>query len=372
MIPFFVTPTTLQQIEFLAAEVLAYSVISLKNPKDVLADAAKEAYLAVNPNADFGDSNTNANFGAFRHAYISAKIAQYYGTDVAKVMGDTGETFNPRNNNINPDGSLGQDAQRVDDYNNDIGNSIGTSRAGVNGLLGVDIGLAQMLSDKVNNNELATKVSEVPATYEHAPSLIGSDLVQDIIQSVDDVYPNLKKFFDDLGWVFDNPIPVLGDLGKLLPSWLMPVSGLYGQAPLQVSSPLVLDLDGDGVEASKMGYGTGASTVYFDMDNDGFAERTAWATGGDGLLALDKNGNGKIDNQNELFGNNATYANGFLNLKQYDSNSDNKITSADADGYYLTQSPQRHTEFTENSVSNDNHKNGGVIVRRMDAMRLAG
>jgi hypothetical protein len=33
------------------------------------------------------------------------------------------------------------------------------------------------------------------------------------------------------------------------------------------------------------------------------------------LLALDQNGNGKIDNQGELFGNTATYANGFLTLQ---------------------------------------------------------
>jgi len=168
---------------------------------------------------------------------------------------------------------------------------------------------------------------------------------------------------------------------KLLPSWLAPPVGMQqGNGGVQFpagngggAEPLILDLNGDGARSTRLGYGAGSlSTTYFDMDNDGFAERTAWVASGDGLLVMDKNGNGKIDNQTELFGNTATYANGFLNLKQYDSNSDNKITSADADGYYLTQSPQRHTEFTENSVSNDNHKNGGVIVRRMDAMRLAG
>jgi len=51
------------------------------------------------------------------------------------------------------------------------------------------------------------------------------------------------------------------------------------------------------------------------MDNDGFAERTAWATGGDGLLALDKNGNGKIDNQGEIFSHTSTRAHSSCNLK---------------------------------------------------------
>jgi hypothetical protein len=94
--------------------------------------------------------------------------------------------------------------------------------------------------------------------------------------------------------------------------------------------PLVLDLDGDGVELSSLGFGLNASTTYFDIDNDGFAERTAWVRGGDGLLALDQNNNGKIDNQSELFGDSAIFADGFAALKSLDSNNDNKITSADS------------------------------------------
>ncbi len=127
----------------------------------------------------------------------------------------------------------------------------------------------------------------------------------------------------------------LNAIKGLLPPWLTPVGGLFNDVPAIPilrggGDPLVMDLDGDGVEVSRLGYGTGASTVYFDMDNDGFAERTSWATGGDGLLALDKNGNGKIDNQGELFGDTDTLPDGFTNLKQYDSNNDNKMTSADA------------------------------------------
>lgn len=95
-------------------------------------------------------------------------------------------------------------------------------------------------------------------------------------------------------------------------------------------SPLVLDLDSDGVEVTQLGYGQTGSSVYFDMDNDGFAERTAWATGGDGLLAMDTNGNGMIDNQSELFGNTEIYTNGFDKLASLDTNADGKVTAADA------------------------------------------
>jgi Ca2+-binding RTX toxin-like protein len=90
------------------------------------------------------------------------------------------------------------------------------------------------------------------------------------------------------------------------------------------TDPLVLDLKGDGLELTRRD----DSNIYFDVDHDGFAERTAWVGSGDGLLARDLNGNGKIDDVTELFGN-ATTA-GFTALATLDSNSDGKIDAADS------------------------------------------
>jgi hypothetical protein len=126
------------------------------------------------------------------------------------------------------------------------------------------------------------------------------------------------------------------EASQLLPDWAQ-FSSIYGQVGAQkmsvraVWSPLVLDLDGDGIETTKLGYGAGGSRTYFDMDANGTIERTGWITGGDGLLMMDRNGNGLVDNQSELFGNNAQYADGFANLKSLDSNNDNLITNLDAD-----------------------------------------
>ncbi|MGA0599282.1 calcium-binding protein [Caulobacter sp. KR2-114] len=89
------------------------------------------------------------------------------------------------------------------------------------------------------------------------------------------------------------------------------------------SDPLVLDLNGDGLNLTRQDVGT-----YFDIDNDGFAERTGWVAPTDGFLARDLNGNGKIDGGAELFGD-AT-ASGFTALAALDSNHDGKISSADA------------------------------------------
>ncbi|MEM5585778.1 calcium-binding protein [Roseibium sp. AS2] len=89
--------------------------------------------------------------------------------------------------------------------------------------------------------------------------------------------------------------------------------------------PLVFDLDGDGLELTAMV--TGVSPM-FDMDGDGFAEHTGWVAPDDGLLAIDLNGNGLIDDINELFG--GPGLSGFDALAAFDMNADGVIDANDA------------------------------------------
>ncbi len=63
------------------------------------------------------------------------------------------------------------------------------------------------------------------------------------------------------------------------------------------SDALVIDLNNDGFSINELKNG-----VYFDLDGDGLKEKTAWVSDGDGLLVLDLNKNGKIDNGSELLG----------------------------------------------------------------------
>ena len=95
--------------------------------------------------------------------------------------------------------------------------------------------------------------------------------------------------------------------------------------------PLVLDLLGDGFKPTSLDKG-----VHFDLDGNGFAERVNWIQGDDALLALDKNGDGVINDGNELFGDRYRLSNGklarfgFEALMEQDTNGDNVIDDKDA------------------------------------------
>jgi len=103
--------------------------------------------------------------------------------------------------------------------------------------------------------------------------------------------------------------------------------------------PIVIDLGRDGFDLGAPGTG-----VYFDVDADGERDHVQWVRrGGDeGFLALDRSGNGLVDDGAELFGvgtplvlDGRSAPNGFVGLAQYDArqlggNDDGLITAADA------------------------------------------
>ena len=70
--------------------------------------------------------------------------------------------------------------------------------------------------------------------------------------------------------------------------------------PTTYIDPILIDLNNDGIISTTS---TNDGT-YFDHQNDGFAETSSWVSPNDGILAIDKNNNGYIDNGNEIFGDN--------------------------------------------------------------------
>lgn len=94
------------------------------------------------------------------------------------------------------------------------------------------------------------------------------------------------------------------------------------RAGAALKDPLVLNLDGGPVrlDASKR--------VDFDLDADGRRDSMASLASGSAFLALDRNGNGRIDDGRELFG--ALSGDGFADLSTYDEDGNGFIDEGDS------------------------------------------
>jgi len=94
-----------------------------------------------------------------------------------------------------------------------------------------------------------------------------------------------------------------------------------------LASTIVLDLDGDGIELSN----ARRSGVSFDHDGNGANDATGWVTGGDGILVIDRNGDGRITSSAEmnLFADNPDARNQIEALSGFDNNGDGVLDSQD-------------------------------------------
>jgi Cadherin-like domain len=105
-------------------------------------------------------------------------------------------------------------------------------------------------------------------------------------------------------------------------SW--PVSGGGGGG-----CPIVVDLDGDGVEL----IAPSDSQVFEDVNGDGWRDRMGWVSSDDGFLALDRNGDGVIDGMKDIsFAHDLAGTHTDLEgLCAHDTNGDGVISSDDSE-----------------------------------------
>lgn len=171
-------------------------------------------------------------------------------------------------------------------------------------------------------------------------------LTQDLAKEISDIF---RKLSDEIADAFDDLKQAIKDtfnewqqkiqdfFGRLEPSeffdwlpdniqdWLtdLPRIGKY-----HIYDPLALDLNGNGT-IDIIGI-DGYHNALFDHDGDGIATATTWVDKQDGLLVLDKNNDGIINDGTELFGdstkiNGRLAKHGFEALASLDDNRDGVI-----------------------------------------------
>lgn len=126
--------------------------------------------------------------------------------------------------------------------------------------------------------------------------------------------------------VTDNAPTVNGDDGTDSLTGMEKLRFSNGQE-IGITSPIILDLDGGGVTTVSAQVGR----ARYDMDGDGISDMTSWMGRGEGMLFLDRDGNGTLSNAGEFsFVNDVEgAASDLVGLRAFDSNEDGILSSAD-------------------------------------------
>jgi len=312
---------------------------------------------------DPGDIN------AIQHAYVSALYARYIGQGVSEFLGD----FKER--------GVHEDQLKDswgDQWNNEVGRRISywiiendlQTADNIIGKLVIDA----FMSGKLYDNQRKTALDDATLSTDPDPDWSRPSLnwqnEQYVLEYKDPDISELSLEYDGiisdaLLWLKSEDAysfrVAMGSMSIIynklmdvrlslsMPSFSIP----QPEWQYRQYSPLILDMDGDGTAEST---NVATSQVQFDMNLDGFAEKTAWVSPDDALLALDRNGNGIIDDSSELFGS-GTH-DGFVTLAALDTNNDGMISNLDS----------RFGELTLwKDVNSDGRTDVGEIISLIDS-----
>jgi hypothetical protein len=131
-------------------------------------------------------------------------------------------------------------------------------------------------------------------------------------------------------------------------------------------SPIVFDLAGDGFAFTSNDH----SWVPFDLDADGFPERVSWTerTADDAFLVMDRNGNGRIDDGSELFGDVTPFLNGTKAQNGYQVLFELDVVLGDEDGLVTPADPF----FGDLYLWHDSNQNGRSEPKELRSLAEVG
>ncbi len=363
------------ELEHMSPNEIFYAIATLGTSNAAIREAARSNL----PGRENGPAD------AYRHLLLSAELTRRFGENYARQLLDAHEWSG------NQDGQTPQQ-EAMDRHNNELGIELGSRLRESGGSWDAVYREARILIDPANpDRDTAQWLPAVDATndanswhknptsdiswppdWQSGPyykdySAGKLDFLWDpefwrlFSEYSHELFETITKPLNDLGYWIDQNLPLSQDISnaitdfyKAANTWLQHHDSLNPDALQNIfnrafdnqdiedakddldhaestSSPIILDLDGNGVATTAVRDG-----IYFDHAGDGFAERTGWVGAGDGLLVRDLDGNGLIDTGAELFGSETRLAdgnqasNGFEALKALDGNNDGKIDSADA------------------------------------------
>lgn len=221
--------------------------------------------------------------------------------------------------------------------------------AGIDLLPGISQGAPRAVLDAAGGRGAARPGQAAALGGKQAGDLL---LIKTVLDRKD--FQRARREIEDLGWSGDAPpaaesaapaaaapaearggtvevdatavhLEVQGSSGSLALDYTRVQVRVRREAPAaQAKDPLVLDLDGRGPATTGR---TGARV--FDLAADGSAAPTSFVAGGSAFLALDRNGNGRIDDGGELFGDQHGAADGYEELRRFDANADGTVDAED-------------------------------------------
>lgn len=136
-----------------------------------------------------------------------------------------------------------------------------------------------------------------------------------VFDNRDIVWEHLGTTFAEFKYTYSNPPSPSNVCGQFIPTCNMYLP------------PIVLDLDGDGIELLTKK----KSSARIDIDDDGYFEKVSWVKSDDAIFVIDHNSSGTIDSLNEFsFSAFAPFGSTDLDgLRTFDTNLDGKFDNKD-------------------------------------------